>query len=91
MNKLFKTEMTNMLVKRQLSSDEEEAEGLRISLTARKQSLLPQGSMYIILYIFHINMFLNTKKNVFPEFDDEDDEDDDIIEDEVEDVLFRDL
>ena len=49
-----------MLVKKQLSSDEEEAEGLRISSTARKQLLLPKGSNYIILNIFNLNMFINT-------------------------------
>ena len=64
MNKLFKTEMTKMFVKKQLSSNEEEAEDLWISSTARKQSLQPQGSNYIILYIFNLNMFLNTKKYV---------------------------
>ena len=80
MNKLFKTEMTKMLVKRQLSSNEEEAEDLRISLTARKQSLLPQGSIYIILYVFNINMFFKHKKKTVYKVD----EDDDKIEDKEE-------
>ena len=37
----------------------------------KKKSLLPKGNIYIILYIFNINMFLYTKKIVFPEFDKE--------------------
>ena len=54
-------------------------------MTARKQSLLPKGSNYIILYTFNINKFFkHKKKNVFPEFDDKDVEDDDIIEDKEE-------
>ena len=68
MAKLFQSEMTKMRVKGQPSFDKE-AEDLRYSSTARKRSLLPKGSNSIILYIFNINMFLNTKKIVFPEFD----------------------
>ena len=65
MDKLFKTEKTKMLEKRQLSSDEEKAEDVRISLTAKKRSLLPKASIYIILSIFKKNMSLNTKKMCF--------------------------
>ena len=77
MAKLFQSEMTKMMAKGQSSFDNEEAENLWISSTARKRSLLPKGSNYIILHIFNLNILFKHKKLVFPEFDDEDDEDDD--------------
>ena len=77
--------MTKMMVKGQLSSNKEEAEDLWISSTARKQSLLPKGRNYIILNIFNLNMLLNTKKIMFPEFDDKDNKDNDRTEDEEDD------
>ena len=51
----------------QLARQKDEAEFLRISLTAKKQSLLPIGYLHIILCIFNGNMiFKHTKKkNVF--------------------------
>ena len=65
MAKNFESEMTKMKVKGQTSFDKEEAEDLRYSSTARKRSLLPKGSNYIILHIFNFNMLIKHKKNVF--------------------------
>jgi len=62
MAKLFQSEMTKMMVKGQSSFDKEEAEDVQISLTARKRSLLPKGSNYIILHIFNLNMLTKHKK-----------------------------
>ena len=55
MDKLFKTETTNSLVKRKYHSDEEEAENLRIFWTAKKRSSLPKGNFHITLNIFYKN------------------------------------
>ena len=65
MAKLFQSEMTKMMVKGQPSFDKEEAEDLRYSLTARKLSLLPKGSNYIILDMFNLNILFKHRKIVF--------------------------
>ena len=79
MAKLFQTEMTRMKAMGQPTLNQEEAKGLRSSSTARKRSLLPKGSNYIILHIFNLNMLFKHKKIVFQSLmsnKDDDDEDD---------------
>ena len=49
----------------QPARQKDEAEFLRVSLTAKKQSLLPIGNLHIILCIFNRNMISkHTKKNI---------------------------
>ena len=63
--KLFQKEMSRMEFKGQSPFEKDEAEILWNSLTARKQSLLPLGNSYIILYIFNGNMLFKHKIFVF--------------------------
>ena len=74
----------------QLARQKDEAEFLRVSLTAKKQSLLPIGNLHIILCIFNGNMIFKHKFfSCVSEFDKEDDDDDDEEEDDEEDEDYE--
>ena len=63
MARLFQTEKSRMKNSgQQPARQKDEAEFLRVSLTAKKQSLLPIGNLHIILCIFNGNMIF---KHIF--------------------------
>ena len=90
MARLFQTEKSRMKNSgQQPARQKDEAEFLRVSLTAKKQSLLPIGNLHIILCIFNGNMIFKHKKNSCVSEFDEEDNDDDEEEDDKEDEDYE--